>query len=108
MFVRAEAADPDAAWLMWDDPIANQEAIRKAVKDGFLVRTRTEQDTVEPRVNTTVKREAAFASGGQFISTDYYKPNPKFSDYAVAMPGGAIARCNPLRVPDACGEARVE
>jgi hypothetical protein len=108
MFVRAEAADPDAAWLMWDDPIANQDAIRKAVADGFLVRTRTEQDTVEPRANTTVKREAAFASGGQFISTDYYKPNPKFSDYAVAMPGGAVARCNPLRVPEVCGEARVE
>ena len=108
MFVRATSNDPDAAWLMWDDPIANQEAILKAVKDGFLVRTRTEQDTVEPRANSTVKREAAFASGGQFISTDYYKPNLKFSNYSVAMPGGAIARCNPLRVPEACGETTVE
>ncbi len=108
MFVRATSADADAAWLMWDDPIANQDAIRKAVMDGFLVRTRTEQDTIEPRANTTVKRAAAFASGGQFISTDYYKPNLNFSSYSVAMPGGVVARCNPLRVPQACGGARVE
>lgn len=108
MFVRALATDPDAAWLMWDDPIANQDVIRKAVRDGFLVRTRTEQDTVEPRANDTIKRTAAFESAGHFISTDYYKPNLNFSDYSVAMPGGAIARCNPLRVPDACGDAVVE
>lgn len=108
MFVRAVSTDDDAAWLMWDDPIANMQAIQSAVSDGFLVRTRTEQDTVEARSGDTVKREAAFASGGQFISTDYYKPNPKFGDYAVAMPGGAVARCNPLRVPEACGEAAVE
>lgn len=108
MFVRALATDPDAAWLMWDDPIANQDVIRKAVRDGFLVRTRTEQDSVEPRANDTIKRTAAFESAGHFISTDYYKPNLNFSDYSVAMPGGAIARCNPLRVPDACGDAVVE
>ncbi|MEZ5938460.1 MAG: Ca2+-dependent phosphoinositide-specific phospholipase C [Hyphomonadaceae bacterium] len=108
MFVRAVSADPDAAWLMWDDPIVNQDAIHQAVKDGFIVRTRTEQDTVEVRANTTVKRSAAFASGGQYISTDYYKPNLNFSDYAVAMPGGAIARCNPLRAADKCGDARIE
>lgn len=108
MFVRAVSTDPDAAWLMWDDPIANQEAIQQAVRDGFLVRTRTEQDTVEPRANTTVKREAAFVSGGQFVSTDYYKPNLKFSDFSVALPGGGVARCNPLRVPSACGAHTVE
>ncbi len=108
MFVRAVSTDPDAAWLMWDDPIENQEAIRQAVTDGFLVRTRTEQNTVEVRANDTVKRAAAFESAGQFISTDYYKPNPNFSDYSVSMPGSAIARCNPLRVPEACGDAVVE
>jgi hypothetical protein len=108
MFVRATAADPDAAWLMWDDPIANQDAIQRAVKDGFLVRTRTEQDTVEVRANTTVKREAAFASGGQFISTDYYKPNLAFSPYSVAMPGGAVARCNPVRAAEKCGGIPIE
>jgi hypothetical protein len=108
MFVRAVSADPDAAWLMWDDPIENQEAIRQAVRDGFIVRTRTEQNTVEPRANTTEKREAAFASGGQFVSTDYYKPNPKFSDFSVALPGGGVSRCNPLRVQTACGAIKVE
>jgi hypothetical protein len=93
---------------MWDDPIENQEAIRQAVRDGFIVRTRTEQNTVEPRANTTEKREAAFASGAQFVSTDYYKPNPKFSDFSVALPGGGVSRCNPLRVQTACGAIKVE
>ncbi|MEZ6028594.1 MAG: Ca2+-dependent phosphoinositide-specific phospholipase C [Hyphomonadaceae bacterium] len=108
MFVRAVSTDPDAAWLMWDDPIANQDAIHQAVRDGFLVRTRTEQDTVEVRANTTEKRASAFASSGQFISTDYYKPNLNFSDYSVALPGGGVTRCNPLRVPEACGAHKVE
>lgn len=108
MFVRAVSSDADAAWLMWDDPIENQQAIREAVEMGFLVRTRTEQDTVEVRTGDTVKRAAAFDSSAQFISTDYYKPNPAFSGYSVAMPGGAIARCNPLRVPAACAGRRIE
>ncbi|MBI1340173.1 hypothetical protein GC169_08195 [bacterium] len=107
-FIRVAQDDPDAAFVMWDDPIANQEAIRKAVADGFIVRTRTEQDTVEPRVGDTAKREAAFASSAQFVSTDYYKPNPAFGDFSVAMPGGAIARCNPQRTAERCGGVAVE
>lgn len=108
VFIRVPDTDPDAAFLMWDDPIVNQAAIRAAVQAGFIVRTRTEQDTVEARSGDTAKREAAFASSAQFVSTDYYRPNPAFGPFSVAMPGGAVARCNPLRTGERCGAAVIE
>jgi hypothetical protein len=46
-------------------------------------------------VNDTRRREAAFASGAQFVSTDYLRPDPRFSTYSVAMPGGVRARVSP-------------
>lgn len=86
-----------AAYFTINDPIRNQERIRAAVKAGFIVRTRADADTIEARENTVERREAAFHSGAQFISTDYYYPRPEFSDYHVRLPNG-IARCNPQRV----------
>ena len=43
---------------------------------------------------------AALKSGAHFISTDYPVPNPDFSDYQVSIPGGGIARCNPVNPGD--------
>jgi hypothetical protein len=108
MFINVDQDDGDAAYQMWDDPIVNQQAIQDAVSAGFIVRTRTEQDTVEARANDTVKREAAFASGAQFVSTDYYKPNPDFGPFVVGLPGGRPAICNPLRTGYACSGEPVE
>lgn len=50
----------------------------------FMVRTRADYDTVQSRQNDTTQRDAAFASGAQFISTDYPEPNPEFSRIACA------------------------
>jgi hypothetical protein len=42
----------------------------------------------------------AFASGAQFVTTDYYRPNPKFrTGYSVSFPGGGAFRWNPLLLP---------
>ena len=44
--------------------------------------------------------EAAFESGAQFVSTDYYRPNPDFhTGYQVRLPGNVFARWNPLLMP---------
>lgn len=70
----------------------------------FMVRTRADYDTVQSRQNDTTQRDAAFASGAQFISTDYPEPNPEFSPYCVRFDDGVVARMNPIsRAPSAIG-----
>jgi len=98
MFVNSVNEDaPHAAYFTLNDPIAMDARIRAAVQSGFLVRTRADANTLEARTNDTTRREAAFASGAHYVSTDYYHPRPELSDYVVALPGETPARCNPVR-----------
>jgi hypothetical protein len=48
------------------------------------------------------RRDAAFASGAQLVSTDFYLPAPFGNDYRVTLPGGGAGRCNPLLVEGGC------
>lgn len=103
-FVNANAA-PDAAEaavFVINDPVRDFDLIRAKVAAGFLVRTRADADTHEARSGDTKRREAAFASGAQFVTTDYIWQDKRFSDYAVALPGGGQARCNPVNAPTDC------
>jgi Phosphoinositide phospholipase C, Ca2+-dependent len=99
---------PEAAYFTMNDPLKDAELIRQRVAQGFLIRTRADADTREARTNDTTRRQAALASGAQFISTDYQDPDPRFgNDYAVKLPDGAVARCNPVNSPQGC-DARAE
>lgn len=86
-----------AAYFTINDPFASFDRIQAAVKAGFIVRTRADADTIEARENSTRRRDMAFDSGAQYISTDYYLPRQEWSDYQAVLPGGAPARCNPVR-----------
>lgn len=96
MFVSAKESDPAAAWMKRNDPVAQFEQIQKLVKAGFIVRTRADADTAEARRNDTSRREKAFASGAQFISTDYPQPDLRLSNYQVRFEGGVVVRTNPV------------
>ncbi len=86
LFVNAPPESDEAAFLIMNEPIASGARIRELVKQGFLVRTRADADTREARSGETARREAAFASGAQVVSTDYYEPNPAFgTGYQVAL-----------------------
>jgi hypothetical protein len=101
MFTSASPGDADAAFVRLDDP--NAPEIADVARAGYLIRTRTDSPTADARSNDTADREAAFASGAQFLSTDYYLPSEYFdSPYVVAFPGGAVARCNPVTAPPSC------
>lgn len=103
MFVNSVSEEAEhAAYFTINSPIRDQERIRAAVKAGFIVRTRADANTMEARQNSTSRREAAFASGAQYISTDYYVPRLEFSEYSVSLPGSSPARCNPLRLDESC------
>jgi len=97
MFVNAKEGRPEAAFRIVNDPIGQAAYIRQLVRKGYLVRTRADAGTREARSGDTRRREAAFASGAHFVSTDYYQPDPRFgTGYEVKLPGGGAARWNPL------------
>lgn len=103
MFTSADEGDPDAAFIRVDDPIEEGDRISELVRQGFLVRTRADVPGEQGRTGDTTRREAAFASGAQYISTDLYRPDPTLgSDYVVELPGGVVAICNPVTASDDC------
>ncbi|WP_293680889.1 phosphatidylinositol-specific phospholipase C1-like protein [uncultured Phenylobacterium sp.] len=95
-FVNIDPASPAAAYITLNEVPALSERIAAAVKAGFIVRTRADADTWEARRNDTARQAAAFASGAQYVSTDYMTPDIRFSAYAVSLPGGGTARLSPV------------
>lgn len=103
-FVNTDEDSPAAAYLTLNDPVADRDRIRRAVQAGFIVRTRADANTEEARTGSTVRRDAALASGAQYVSTDYLWPDARFpGGYQVRLSQGAAARCNPVRAAKACG-----
>ena len=96
-FVNIDPGHPSAAIRILNDPFELESEIRESVAAGYLVRTRADANTVEARSGDTTRREAAFTTGAQYISTDYYFPEQvSGSDYLVRIPdvvGGTVARC---------------
>ena len=94
---------PEAAYFTMNDPEKQLAEIQARVKEGFLIRTRADADTREARAGTTARREAALASGAQFISTDYLWPDDRFgTGYTASLPDGAVTRCNPVNPAAGC------
>ena len=104
MFLFSQPGNPETAFVKLDDPVPNFQMIKGLVQDGYMVRTRADAETVEARTGNTNRREKAFASGAQIISTDYYRPDPRYlmgpssgwTDYSVFFPGNELARLNPI------------
>lgn len=109
MFTNAQPGQPDAAFVKQDDAARNFDTIKRLVAAGYIVRTRADSDTEEARSGDTTNRDAALASGAQFVSTDYPVPDPRFgTNYSVALPGGGAARCNPVSAPPRCRDQDLE
>lgn len=100
MFVNAIEGRPEAALRIVNDAIGDFHYIQKLVKAGYVVRTRADADTREARAGDYSTMKAAFDSGAQYVSTDYYYPNKDFgTGYQVKLPGGGAGRWNPLLTP---------
>ncbi|MBD8643223.1 phosphatidylinositol-specific phospholipase C1-like protein [Stenotrophomonas sp. CFBP 13724] len=108
LFVNTDADSPAAAYMTLNDPIGQADQIRRAVQQGFIVRTRADAETREARTGDIRRRDAALAGGAQYVSTDYLWPDPRFATgYQVPLPQGAAATCNPVRA-DHCGMTDLE
>lgn len=95
MFVNVDESSPAAGYITLNEPVEQAERIRKAVAAGLIVRTRADADTVEARSNDRARQEAAFASGAQYVSTDYMTPDARLSAYEAHLPGGGAGRLSP-------------
>ncbi len=88
--------NPECAFIMKDDPIADSTFINESVKQGYIVRTRSDAETVESRTTDNRAKIAAFRSGAQITSTDYYRPDLRFSNFIVQWDGTHAGRINPV------------
>ena len=107
IFTNAEPGSPDAAFVEQNDPVKDPALIPSLVKKGYLVRARTDADTVQGRSGDTKMRDAALESGAQILSSDYYfNEKSSWTGFSVSFPKGEIARCNPVVGPPGCGDIR--
>jgi len=107
LFTNATPGDPDAAFVEENDGSA--ATISSLVRQGYLIRTRADSNTVEARTNDTRRRDEVLNSGAQIVSTDYPSfETAKWSGYFVALPNGLPARCNPVIGPPSCVDSKLE
>lgn len=93
MFVNKREGNPEAAFLIVNDPIGDFDRIQNLVSKGYMVRTRADSGTVEARNNEYTRFEKAQTSGAQIITTDYYLPSKLFeSRYKVDFGMGKFER----------------
>jgi hypothetical protein len=103
LFTNADPGAPDAAVVRLDDPIADAGAIADALAAGYLVRTRSDEPST-PDGDTT-RRDAALASGAQYVSTDVYEDVGR--GFVVRLPGEVAVRCNPVTRTELCVDAEL-
>ena len=109
MFVNAPPGNPEAAFIIDNNPTTNREKIIDLVKKGYLVRTRADAETIEARSGDYSRFEAAKSSGAQFISTDYYIVDERFgTGYKVQFDDGSMARLNPVLIDTALNTIPLE
>ncbi|ADW68188.1 phosphatidylinositol-specific phospholipase C1-like protein [Granulicella tundricola] len=102
IFTNSDPGQPDAAFLERNEGPASE--IEALVKQGYLIRARTDADTKQARTNDTALRDAMMSSGAQLLSTDYPANEPARwpGNFSVALPNHAVARCNPINAPKDC------
>lgn len=108
MFPASTPGNPDAAVVRVENP-KDFSKIAELVRQGYIVRTRADANVAEALRGDTRRRDAAFASGAQIVSTDFPDPDPRYNPtYQVDVPGGTPARCNPINAPTGCRSIDIE
>lgn len=98
-FIDSEPGMPHAAFVQDDNAMKDLGRVEKLVRQGYLVRARSDIDSVEARTNDTSRRDKTWATGAQIVSTDYYSaPNVFGNDYHLAPPAKGFT-CNKISAP---------
>jgi hypothetical protein len=112
LFTNSLAGRQDAAFIKRNDPLAaNTAQIQELVRAGYLVRTRSDVPLTTVLSGDTTQLAAALESGAQIVSTDFPVPGMAArydSDFVARLPGGAVARCNPVNARPSCRDRWLE
>jgi Phosphoinositide phospholipase C, Ca2+-dependent len=113
LFTNARPGTPDAAFVKRNEPTgaANLRRIRRLVRAGYLVRTRSDEPLATVISGDRTQLRAALRSGAQLVSTDFPEVGMSArydSNYVAALPRGGPARCNPVIMPRGCRSGTLE
>jgi len=107
IFTNATPGAPDAAFT--EENSGTMAEINALAKQGYLIRTRTDDGTEEARTNDRTRADMALSSGAQMLSTDYPQSEPsQWTGFFVGLPHGFAARCNPVTAPPGCVDSLLE
>ena len=107
IFTNAEAGAPDSAFT--EENSGTKAEIDALARQGYLIRTRTDDGTEEARSNDHTRADIALSSGAQMLSTDYPSSEPsRWTGFFVGLPHGLVARCNPVTAPPVCVDSLLE
>src|SRR5580692_7675853 len=107
IFTNASPGAPDAAFT--EENSGTKSEIDALARQGYLIRTRTDDGTEEARSNDHTRADLALSSGAQMLSTDYPSSEPsQWTGFFVGLPHGLVARCNPVISPPGCVDALLE
>jgi hypothetical protein len=107
IFTNAAPGAPDAAFT--EENSGTKAEIDALARQGYLIRTRTDDGTEEARSNDHSRGDIALSSGAQMLSTDYPPSEPaKWTGFFIGLPHGLTARCNPVTAPPSCVDGLLE
>jgi Phosphoinositide phospholipase C, Ca2+-dependent len=112
LFTNSRRGFPDAAFIKRNEPRdANTAQIQELVRAGYLVRTRSDVPLTTILEGDVGQLQAALESGAQIVSTDFPVPGMAArygSDFVAQLPGGGVARCNPVNAGRRCRDSELE
>lgn len=107
IFTNAAPGSSDAAFTEEND--GTKAEIDVLARQGYLIRTRTDDGTEAARTNDHTRADIALSSGAQMLSTDYPSSEPsRWTGFFVGLPHGLAARCNPITAPPGCVDSLLE
>jgi hypothetical protein len=107
IFTNAVPGASDAAFTEEND--GTKAEIDALARQGYLIRTRTDDGTEAARTNDHTRADLALSSGAQMLSTDYPSSEPsRWTGFFVGLPHGLVARCNPVTAPSGCVDSLLE
>lgn len=103
MFTSSGEGQPDGAVIKENEP-GDGTRLRSLVEQGYLVRTRADDEVTHP---DPAVRDIALASGAQIVHTDFPQGEAATgSGYVVSFGTKVAARCNPVNTtPATCSPA---
>jgi hypothetical protein len=107
LFTNAVPGQPDAAFT--EENAGSPARIDALVREGYIVRARSDDSTTAARTNDTNRRDELLAGGAQMISTDYPLSEPsQWTGYSVGFSDGMPVRCNLINAPTGCVSSLLE